>query len=227
MAADTFYIEPDDVTDAATYGEIANMSEAELQLYVDKATQIIDSYVGGSLLETTYTDKVRCVLDKPNSGLLIPLKHRPITEVTSISLMTKPTSSVSLDVDYVRIREEVGHVEYYYTLEYPYALCPADFSGSSITPIAEVAYTAGYAIIPADLKHAAVLIVEALVREENGEDTFLSRMTISNTTEVYSKKTSTEDAKSIIGDASWITVKKILSKYRQAGQSPGIAGIMG
>jgi len=221
------YVLPIEVQNVSTYSEITDLTDEELQKYIDKCTQVIDSYVGGSLLYSQYIDKVRCVLDKPNSGLLIPLKHRPIISVTSVSLMTRPTSTVTLDVDYLRIRERLGHIEYFYSIETPYSICSTDFSGSSIIPVATVSYTAGYATIPDDLKNAAVLIVEGLVKEANGDDTFMNRMTIGDVTEGYSQRSATERARASIGEASWITVKKILSKYRQPGESPGLAGIVG
>ena len=221
------YVAPIEVKNGATYSDIADMTDAEIQKYIDKCTQVIDSYVGGSLLYSHYSEKVRCVLDKPNSGLLIPLKHRPIVSVTSVSLMTKPTATVTIDTDYLRIREEVGHLEYFYTLDYPYALCPADFSSSSIIPVATVSYTAGYVTVPDNLKYAAILIVEGLVKEANGDDSFMSRITIGDVTEGYSLKNTAERSKSVVGDAGWITVRKILNKYRQAGEAPGIAGILG
>jgi hypothetical protein len=147
--------------------------------------------------------------------------------VTSVQVEGKPGTTVSLDTNYIRVREESGYLDYYYQIGSPYGLCTIDFSGSTVIPVATVSYTAGYATIPEDLKMAAVLIAENLYKETEGDDQLLSRITIGDYTEGYSTRTAPERARGQVGASDWITIKKILDKYKQRGQSAGFAGILG
>src|SRR5690606_38174949 len=104
------YIVPNDVRQLSTYDQITSSepSNEVLQKYINKATQIIDTYLGGSVNYAIYTEKVRCVLDKVHNGVHIQLRHRPIIDVTSVQLTQSPQSTIDLNVDYVRVNENAG-----------------------------------------------------------------------------------------------------------------------
>lgn len=229
------YISPIEVRNSSTYSKITSTTpdDATLQKYIDKSTQIIDTYLGGSLLYSQYVDKVRCVLDKPNNGYMIPLKHRPILSLTSLSLETYPSHTYVVDTDLIRIREDAGYLDYYgsysedLTTSYPLQACARGYSETGIIPVATVVYTAGYTSIPEDVKLAAVMIVESLFKETGGDDRFMTRMTIGDYTEQYSVRSSSEQSRSSLGDGGWIAAQKILNKYKQPSQSAGFVGILG
>lgn len=221
------YVTPSEVRAIATYSEITNTTPSDdlLQRYIDKATGIIDAYLGSSLEFAQYNEKIRCVVDKANSGLFIPLKHRPISSITSVSVQTTPTSTINLTTSYFRINETAGYIEYFSSLGTPYSICISDYTASSIIPVANVSYTAGYTEIPDDIKNATVYLVEELYREDNGDGKEISSITIDKYRESYFKGTDSD--KSVIGDSKWGTIRKILNKYKQQTVSPGLAGMLG
>ena len=226
------YVSPIEVRNATTYSGITATSptDATLQKYIDKSTQVINTYLGGSLLYSQYVDKVRCVLDKPNNGYMIPLKHRPIISLTSLTLETLPGYTYVADTTLVRIREDAGYLDYYrYSDDFAYTLraCKGGAYDTPIIPIATAVYTAGYVSIPEDLKMAAIMIIEGLYKETSGDDRMVSRITIGDYTEQYSLRNTTERAKSTLGDGGLVSAYKILNKYKQPAESPGFVGILG
>src|SRR3990172_3560912 len=212
------YVTPDDVRRLTLYDEItADIPTNEvLQKYIDRSTQIIDTYLGGSINYAIYTEKIRCVLDKIHNGVHIQLRHRPIVDVTSVQLMQGPQTTVDLNVDYIRVNENAAYLEYFQNVSYPtLQICTFDATGSPIIPVATVVYTAGYVSVPEPVQQAAVSLVEEMYKATKGDDKSLVAYSIGDTTERYGHTKNEEQALMELGLGGVSTVTKLLSPYRQ------------
>lgn len=218
------YLTPYELRQLSTYSGItdATPTDAELQKYIDKASDMVDSYVGGSLLYSQYVEKRRCVLDKAHNGLVVRTKHAPIVSVSSISIQTTPTSTTAVSANMMRIKEDTGIIEIFPSLPGLQA-CVRNMHSSSIIPIATITYFAGYEIIPQDVVRAVALVSESVMKDSIG-DLELSSYTIGDYKETYRANNT---AKTSVGGNNWSMVQKILNKYRQSSESAGIAGILG
>lgn len=226
----TGYTTPYEVREKSTYSKITDTDpiDAVLQKYIDRATDIMDAYFGDSINYAIYTEKRRCVLDKVHNGVHIQLTHRPIISLTSCQLMQGPTNTLDLDVNYIRINEEAGYLEYFSDIAAPtLRICVFDPSATQIIPVATVVYTAGYVTIPDRVKTAAVMIVEELYKETNGDDKQLQRFTIDNITEAYNTPKIEEDAITELGLKNARSIVKLLRPYRQPFRNAGFAGPLG
>lgn len=224
------YIIPYDVRQLSTYEGITDTvpTDAVLQKYINKATQIIDTYLGGSINYAIYTEKIRCVLDKIHNGVHIQLRHRPIVDVTSVQLMQGPQTTLDLNVDYIRVNEQAGYLEYFQNVSYPtLQICTFDPTGSPIIPVATVVYTAGYVTIPDAVKQAVVMIVEELYKATKGDDKSLVAYTIGDTKEQYGRTKQEEAALAELGLGGVLTVVKLLRPYCQPFKRFGFAGPLG
>lgn len=224
------YITPNDVRLLSTYDGITASEpvDAVLQKYINKATQIIDTYLGGSINYAIYTEKVRCVLDKLHNGVHIQLRHRPIIDVTSVQLMQGPQASINLNVDYVRINENAGYLEYFQNVSYPsLQICTFDPTGTPIIPVATVVYTAGYVSVPEPIKQAAVMLVEEMYKATKGDDKSLVAFTIGDTKEQYGRSKQEEAALAELGLGGVLSVVKLLRPYQQPFKKFGFAGPLG
>jgi hypothetical protein len=226
----TGYVTPYEVRQKSVYTQITATSPTDeiLQRYIDRATAIIDSYLGDSINYAIYTEKRRCVLDKVHNGVHIQLSHRPIISLTSVQLEQGPTDTLNLDVTYIRINEQSGYLEYFSDISVPtLRICTFDPSATQIIPVATVVYTAGYITVPDAVKQAAVMLVEELYKQTNGEDKELQRFTIDKITEVYSNAKAEDDAISELGLKGARTIIKLLNPYRQSYQRFPFAGPLG
>ena len=145
------YITPYEVRQRTVYSEITNdvPTNAVLQRYIDRSTDIMDAYFGDSINYAQYTEKIRCVLDKVHGGVHIQLRHRPLISLTSVQLMQGPTNTLDLDVDYIRKNEASAYLEYFSDVSVPtLRICIFDPSLTRIIPVATVVYTAGFVTVP-------------------------------------------------------------------------------
>jgi hypothetical protein len=119
---------------------------AELQVYIDSAEQIVENYLGYSVLEKTYND----VLSGKGTSLL-QLKARPITDITSILIDDGPVdlSNILYDKDeFITYKNNIFPCGNYNV---------------------EAEYTAGYALadIPELIKMTVMRIASLLQTESN------------------------------------------------------------
>ena len=224
------YTTPYEVRTSTTYEKITSTSptDAVLQKYIDRSTLIIDSYLNGSINYAIYSEKRRCVLDKVHNGIHVQLAHRPIVSLTSVQLDQGPSNTIDLDVDYIRINNEAGYLEYFSDISVPtLRICTFDPLASQIIPVATVVYTAGYVTVPDAVRTAAIMIVEELYKETNGDDKQLARFTIDQITEQYTTSKGDEDAINQLGLKGTRSILKLLNPYRQTfGRFP-FAGPLG
>lgn len=224
------YTTPFEVREKSVYSKITDTSPTDdvLQKYIDRATDIMDSFFGDSINYAIYTEKRRCVLDKVHNGVHIQLMHRPIVSLTSCVLEQGPTETVSLDVNYIRINEEAGYLEYFSDISVPtLRICTFDPTATQIIPVATVVYTAGFITVPDRVKTAAVMIVEELFKETNGDDKALQRFTIDKITEVYNIAKTEDEAITELGLKNARAIIKLLRPYRQPFKGFGFAGPLG
>lgn len=224
------YVVPEEVRDMATCDEVStdNPSDAILQPYINKVTQIMDAYFGDTINYAQYSEEIRCVLDKVHNGVHIQLKHRPIVALTSVILTASPTNTVTLDVDNIRINNNAGYLEYFYDITYPtLKVCTLDPSATSIIPVATVSYTAGYCTIPDRVKMAAVMLVEELYKQTKGAHQRLASFTIADQRETYKNSAAMERALSEFGLEGAVGAMRLLRGYRQPFRSAGIFGPLG
>jgi len=226
----TGYITPYEVRQKSIYDKITETSptDAVLQKYIDRATSLMDVYFGDSISYAIYTEKRRCVLDKVHNGVHIQLTHRPIINLTSVQLDQGPNNTIDLDVNSIRINNDAGYLEYFSDISVPsLKICTFDPSASQIIPVATVVYTAGYVTIPDQVKTAAVMMVEELYKETNGDDKQLARFTIDQITEAYSTPKAEEEAITELGLKNARAIVKLLRPYRQPFRSFGFVGPLG
>jgi len=224
------YVTPYTVRQKAVYEKITASSPTDevLQKYIDRSTEIIDSYLGDSINYAIYTEKRRCVLDKVHNGVHIQLSHRPIISLTSCQLMQGPTETIDLDVNYIRVNEEAGYLEYFSDIAVPtLRICIFDPSATQIIPVATVVYTAGYVTVPSAVEMATTMIVEELYKQTNGDDKELARFTIDQLTEVYSTPRAEEDAVTELGLKNARAIVKLLRPYVQPFRRYGFVGPLG
>lgn len=215
----TGYITPYELRQKSLYPKITDTepTDAVLQKYIDRTTDIIDGYLGDSINYAIYTEKRRCVIDQVHNGIHAQLSHRPIISLTSVQVDQGPSNSVSLDVDYIRVNENAGYIEYFSDISIPsLQVCVFDPTATHIIPVATVVYTAGFVTIPDRVKTAAVMLAEQLYKETNGDDQQLQRFTIDQITEVYTTTKSEEAAISALGLKGAGSIVKLLNPYRQS-----------
>ena len=212
------YIVPEDVRDRATYSGITTTSPSDstLEKLINKSTVLIDTFLGGSVSYAQYSEDIRCVLNKPRNGVHIQLKHRPIISLTSVTLTATPANALDLDTDNIRINEESGYLEYFYDISYPtLKVCTIDPSSTTIIPVASVVYTAGYTVIPEDVKMAASMIVEELYKQEMGEGKDLVTYQLKDQKWGWKNSQAKDDASSVLGLDNAVAIRRLLRNYRQ------------
>lgn len=234
LSLGTDYVTLTDIRNKSTLTSITSSEPSDdvLEKLIAKSTQIINSYVGGSLFMSEKTEKVRCILNKQYDGFMIKLSSRPIISVSSISLIFFDMNAPRVfDVTKnMRIHENTGVIDLYACPGNQLLACRSSHFIQNNVPIAEVTYTSGLETIPDDLQYAAILIVENLYKESLGTVSGeLSSVTIGEYKESYatSEKRIDADARRAVGGSDWDTIKKILTKYRQSSESAGIAGTLG
>ena len=224
------YITPYEVRQKTIYSAITDSSptDAVLQKYIDRSTDIMDAYFGDSINYAQYTEKIRCVLDKVHSGVHVQLRHRPLISLTSVQLMQGPTNTLDLDVDYIRKNEKSAYLEYFQDISVPtLRICIFDPTATQIVPVATCVYTAGYVTVPDRVKQAATMIVEQLYKQTNGDDKQLSRFRIGDVSETYKNDEYQQNAMAELGIKGSQTIIKLLRPYCQPFRRFGFAGVLG
>ena len=208
---------------SGTVLDVTNYSDAKLQEYINRAQAIIDTWLGSNIGLSSFKDKdIRCMYDYPKNGVTIQLDKRPITEVKSIILTFCPSSTLTWDtttkIANWRINEKIGYLEYFglELSDYVLNVCLRDPLAGNIIPMAEVIYYAGYSPIPANVTRAMVILVEQLLRSEEGEDTEITSVAIGNYREGF-KRSKGIKSMGVIGGTD--QVERLLRPYRQPNQS--------
>ena len=223
------YIVPEQLRDKTTITALQTATDATIQRYIDKSTVLMNAYLGDDINYSIYTEKIRCVLDKPHSGVHIQLHHKPIVSLTSVVLTGVPSSTVTLDTDLIRINENAGYLEYFYDVTYPSSLnvCVFDPTATNIIPVATVIFTAGYVCIPSEVEMAQIMLSEALYKRVNGDDKQLVSFAIGDQKEQYKSTKSVEAAIAEFGLDEASGALRLLRGYRQPMRSAGFFGPLG
>lgn len=119
------------------YAQLAENTEGQLTDILARAEEVVQSFLGRDLKETTYTEVMR-----PSSQTFF-VKNRPITSVTSIKRRPNILFSWDLmDLSRVVVENGPGYV-------------------TSYLPITnydvEIVYSAGFVTIPEDIKEAIIM----------------------------------------------------------------------
>jgi len=174
---------------AKTSLDVSAKTDTQLTNYIERATYLIEAYIGGTIRTTVYSEKKNCIIDYPNQGVHIQMDHAPIAEVTSVSLVYNPTYEVELEVDNIRINEQGGFLEYF-GLNLTNALIASvqDVSTATIKPVATVVYTAGYDEIPTRVELATIRLADQLINAEVAQITPIKSISIGEYSESYDTK---------------------------------------
>lgn len=121
-------------------------SDAELQMYIDALTNVIESYIG-PVEEQNVTETVT------GQGAAVVLLQTPVLTLTSLTPIEPGGAAV--DVTRLHVDSASGVVAY------------ADHSQFSCGPWTAV-YAAGYPGLPPNIKLAALLLLQHLWRTKNG-----------------------------------------------------------
>lgn len=124
------------------YAQMAENTEGQLPDILARAEQAIQSRLGRQLAVKTYTERFRAT-----SNTLF-LLNRPIQSVTQIRRRPNPLFAWELlDLNYVSVNDiGAGYVE-----------CLPYFQSGVAGYEVEVTYTAGFSVIPEDLKEAIIM----------------------------------------------------------------------
>jgi len=168
--------------------DVSSLTDAQLNTYIDRATHLIESYIGGSIRMTTYEEKQNCVVDYPNSGLHIQLDHAPVDVLTSLVIEFNPSYTTTLLVANVRVNKVAGFLEYF-GLNLTNALVAGvqDVSVSTVKPVATVVYSAGYNEIPTKVELATIRLVDQLINGEKRQFKDIKSIRIGEYWEDYEK----------------------------------------
>ena len=119
------------------YGQSADNLDAPLGDVLARAEAAVQSYLGRSLVATTYTEIARST----SSTLFV--KNRPIIAVTSLRQRPSVLSTwVTLDPFYITFEAGPGYINHPYLIS---------------SSFVEVVYQAGYASLPEDLREAIIM----------------------------------------------------------------------
>lgn len=169
--------------------DLSSKTDAQLANYIERATYLIDAYLGGTVRQVTYEEKQSCVIDYPNYGVHIQMEHAPIDTVTSVTIQYNPTYTATLEVSNIRINKVAGYLEYF-GLNLTNALIASvqDVSIATIKPVATVIYTAGYVEIPRKVELATMKLVDQLINQETKQFQEIKSVTIGEYSETYETK---------------------------------------
>lgn len=207
--------------------DLTDYNDPKLQEFIDRATSLIDTWLGGSIAYGFHTDRVRCMYDYPKNGLAAQLPRRPILSINSIGAEYEPHSEISWDtlakVSNWRVNSSIGYIEYFGLglANYSLSVCVRDPLASNVSPMVTVSYYSGYITIPADVKLATKILIEQLIRNDEGEDVEITSVAIGNYREGYKKNVGVKGM-GIIGGGD--QVERLLRPYRQPGQTMFING---
>lgn len=166
--------------------DVSAKSDEQLTAYIDRATFLIEAYLGGSVRTKTYQETQRCVIDFPNNGVHIQLDHSPILSVDSVSLEYGPGHVIELTTSTVRVNKDAGYLEYF-------GIAPVnsisvgvrDITDTNIKPFATVVYTAGYNEIPERVVLATIRLVDQLINQETNQVQTVKSVKIGEYSESY------------------------------------------
>jgi len=174
---------------ALTSFDLTDYNDNQLKNYLNRASLLIDSYLGGSTRKQSYSESVRCILDIPNNGFHIQLNHAPVGSVTSVTIRYEQKSTISLNVTNIRVNEKAGYLEYFGggSNRIDYNACVRDLTTTKVTPFAEVVYEAGYDEIPEQIERATARLTDQLINMETKEFKDVSSLSDSGYSESYNK----------------------------------------
>ncbi len=128
---------------------------------ITAASRICEQYAGCVLAQESFVERHR-----PGETRSVYLKNRPVISVESVQLGSSMTVvapseyDVDLDRGVILLRVALSFVRRY--PDRPWGDDPAEGT-------VHVTYTAGYHEVPADVKHAALLVLRAMVESETIE----------------------------------------------------------
>lgn len=210
---DNVYISVDEFKNMTSMN-LSSKTDSQILNYLKRATNLVESYIGGSVGLKKYKEKTNCVIDNNTDGLHIQLNHTPIEEVIESELKYGVTETSDLDVDNFRINEKAGYLEYFYTtLIDSMAVCSNRTYGKIIKPQTTTTYYAGYIDIPDKVKLATSKLAEQLLNQETKEFVSLKSFSMEeNYSETYDDKQS--KGTTLAGEIASDEVKELLREYR-------------
>lgn len=225
------YVTVSQVRELSTIPEITNEKPSNdiIERHIKKATALVNQYLGGSILYSTYSKKIRCTMDKRTGGILVQMPHRPVNTVTSITLEREySTVPVTIDEDTggskrvispdnIIINPDSGYFKYTGNLEL----------GIQERPMVYVTYTAGYTYVPDDFTQAVIMIIQELHRRYLGEGSRMYSYELGPEKTVYRNPSYLDGAIKTLGLDDAQGAWNILRNYRQPNKGISITGPRG
>lgn len=211
--------------------DISGMPASTVAILLERAQEIVDAWLGGTLEVTEYVEDVNAITDDC-CNLTLYLGHRPIITVDDITLTAMDNSQSSIDPTVARIRNEQGIIE---VADAPRvllstSLCLADVCKPCSHVRATVTYEAGIDPVPNDVKKATALLFQqiTLTGSPSGAPTIPGGQITSFKTRNYSETYSDMGAGTVNEPSSLLNdvVKTLLRKYKQPDGETAI-GIVG
>lgn len=190
-------------------------SDKNIEKHIKRASRLINRYLEGGIEYAQHSETVNCRIDHKTNGLVMQLKHRPIVSVTSVNVTTTPNSTVSLNVEDIRVNKKAGYIEYLYDFSMPHSLRACiQTKNRGIVPVATVSYTAGYTTIPEDITTATILLTEELLMKTFGQEQQITSIKINKDTYRYGDSKEVKKAKTMLGINNAEGIVNLIKKYR-------------
>lgn len=156
--------------DYKTYKKISKTdADLELGFIIDSVNTLVRTFVGHSIIDYYTTPKVETFNVKKNQ-LSLQLNEWPIKSVTSVQ--SRPTHLS----DYITIDPTEYYVDTVTDSVYAHSSTTFDEGFGAV----KITYTAGYATVPADLKIAALDLVQHYYKEEYKERKQIGNASVDN-----------------------------------------------
>lgn len=149
--------------------DLTDIDDSELDLYIQTASRLVDSECHGSLFPEYISGEEHEW--RPLSRRLYLAKW-PVISLDTITVYASPTTTFSLSVNDALVVNKYRYVEIQ-PLAMSLGITTDVIAGVLMTPIVRVSYTAGYSVIPDNVKIATAIIVgsriaQRRVMEEGG-----------------------------------------------------------
>lgn len=155
--ADTVYLTPAEWQAMATGIDFSGLTDPEMEVLIARASRLVNSYVGQSLLLTEYENE-----QHPwRNTRRVYLYNWPVTEVTAVRIRIGAETTATLQASEI-YTNNTGHYIEASTLALAFGVTPAIISLGLYEPEVEVDYSAGYETIPDDVKDATAIIASSL-----------------------------------------------------------------
>jgi len=157
---DTVYLTPSEWQTMTQGVDFTVLTEAQMEALIDRASRLAESEagvpLGGSWLATDYENEQHSW----RSTHRIYLYHWPVQTLSEVRIRVGAQTSAVIQATEIYMNNTAHYVEIS-SLALAFGVAPDIVSLGLAEPVVEVDYTAGYDVIPNDIKEAVAIIASA------------------------------------------------------------------